>query len=167
MTNQSGLRRVATLKGASQISLTVKDIDETVAFYRDLLGFEMDGDWRGEGGALAEFTGDENSKGRSVVGNIGRLRLEFMDYTFLGKEEINRSAVGLNNLTFEVADIDQAYQSCLDMGLEVTHPPAAIFNVKQFFVFDPNGIMVEFLEYTDNHDGLVAGDLRGLGQLYD
>ena len=156
------LSRLQGLRGFAQLSVVVKSIEETVAFYRDLLGFEMDGDWEGDTEGLEAMIGIPGITGRSVVGNIGHLRLEFMDYSIFPKGDVAPpGSLGVNNLTFEVDDIDAVYAQCKAMGLAPGHEPAAVSNVRQFFVLDPNGITIELVEYNDSRRGLRAGDLGG------
>lgn len=156
--------RLEGLRGFAQLSVVVKSIDQTVSFYHDLLGFEPDGDWEGDTAGLATMIGIEGITGRSVVGNIGHLRIEFMDYSIFGKAApAPPGSLGVNNLTFEVDDIDSIHAQCVAMGLQPGHAPAAISNVKQFFVLDPNGITIELVEYTESRRGLREGDLRGQG----
>ena len=152
------------LRGFAQLSVVVNSIDETLRFYRDLLGFEVDGDWEGDSEGLEKMLGIAGITGRSVVGNIGHLRIEFMDYSIFGKGALAfPGSLGVNNLTFEVDDIDEVHRQCVEMDLEPGHEPAAISNVRQFFILDPNGITLEFVEYNESRRGLRSGDLRGQG----
>ena len=156
--------RLQGVRGFAQLSVVVKSIDETVAFYTDLLGFEADGDWEGDTEGLKAMIGIDGIRGRSVVGNIGHLRIEFMDYSIFGKGAVAPpGSLGINNLTFEVDDIDSIHRKCVAMALQPGHEPAAISNVRQFFILDPNGITLEFVEYNDSRKGLRSGDLRGQG----
>jgi catechol 2,3-dioxygenase-like lactoylglutathione lyase family enzyme len=152
------------VRGFAQLSVVVNSIDETVSFYEDLLGFEVDGDWEGDTEGLKSMLGIEGITGRSVVGNIGHLRIEFMDYSIFGKGPLPfPGSLGVNNLTFEVDDIDSIHRQCVAMDLQPGHEPAAISNVRQFFILDPNGITLEFVEYNDSRRGLRSGDLPGQG----
>jgi catechol 2,3-dioxygenase-like lactoylglutathione lyase family enzyme len=161
MTERSALKG---LRGFAQLSVVVNSIEETVSFYRDLFGFEVDGDWEGDSEGLEKMLGIANITGRSVVGNIGHLRIEFMDYSIFGKGPLAfPGSLGVNNLTFEVEDIDATHSQCVEMGLSPGHEPAAISNVRQFFILDPNGITLEFVEYNENREGLRSGDLDGQG----
>ena len=156
--------RLQGLRGFAQLSVVVKSIDDTVRFYEDLLGFEVDGDWEGDTEGLKAMIGIDGITGRSVVGNIGHLRVEFMDYSIFGKAAIAPpGSLGVNNFTFEVDDIDEIHQQCVAMNLQPGHAPAAISNVRQFFILDPNGITIEFVEYNESRRGLRSGDLRGQG----
>jgi catechol 2,3-dioxygenase-like lactoylglutathione lyase family enzyme len=156
------------VRGFAQLSVVVNSIDETVSFYEDLLGFEVDGDWEGDTEGLKSMLGIEGITGRSVVGNIGPLRIEFMDYSIFGKGPLPfPGSLGVNNLTFEVDDIDSIHRQCVAMHLEPGHEPAAISNVRQFFVHDPNGITLEFVEYNDSRRGLRSGDLRNQGARWE
>jgi catechol 2,3-dioxygenase-like lactoylglutathione lyase family enzyme len=156
--------RLEGLRGFAQLSVVVSSIDETVRFYEELLGFEADGDWEGDTEGLKAMIGIDGITGRSVVGNIGHLRIEFMDYSIFGKAPpAPPGSLGVNNLTFEVDDIDAVHAQCVAMGVQPGHPPAAISNVRQFFILDPNGITIELVEYTDSRRGLRSGDLRGQG----
>jgi len=119
--------RLQGVRGFAQLSVVVKSIDETVAFYTDLLGFEADGDWEGDTAGLKAMIGIDGITGRSVVGNIGHLRIEFMDYSIFGKGAVAPpGSLGINNLTFEVDDIDSIHRQCVAMALQPGHEPAAI-----------------------------------------
>ena len=84
--------RLQGLRGFAQLSVVVKSIDDTVRFYEDLLGFEVDGDWEGDTEGLKAMIGIDGITGRSVVGNIGHLRVEFMDYSIFGRQRSRRRA---------------------------------------------------------------------------
>jgi catechol 2,3-dioxygenase-like lactoylglutathione lyase family enzyme len=135
-------------------SFTVSDLDRTVAFFRDALGFEVTSKAPRDPGAIERITGVE---GGDVV--IAYVRgpghsLELIEY--LGPEErgVVRSRpcdVGFAHVAYDVDDIDAAVAAAarhnvLPVGEIYTVDEGPNRGARAAYLRDPDGITVEFIE---------------------
>jgi catechol 2,3-dioxygenase-like lactoylglutathione lyase family enzyme len=99
--------------GELRLVLTVDNLDEAVAFYRDALGLEQ----------LAAF---ENDGGRGFLLGAGRATLELFDQAqaeAIDAIEVGRRVAGPVRLAFEVGDCDAAAASLAALGATVKAQP--------------------------------------------
>lgn len=118
------------------ITLLVTDLDRSVAFYRDMLGFlEIDG---GEGNAVLA-----SGSTRLVLRAIPEVA------------PINRRLVHLN---LEVDDIDTAHQDLLAKGVRFTYAPRAVNRGAKLELWaaafrDPDGHGIALTQWRDRTSG--------------
>ena len=67
----------------SHVSIGVSDMERSIAFYRDVFGWEQIFDERMEGAAFEELTRVPGAAGRACGGRIGSLRVELMQFNFI------------------------------------------------------------------------------------
>lgn len=125
----------------------VTDMDRALEFYRGLLGMDVvfDQNLTGESFDHALGGGDGN-KGRAVGGLIGGVMVELLS---LGPDSrpARRSFVGNQNISLSVADLDDTYRRVQAAGYQPDQAPFEIADVRMFFVKDPDGTAVEFIEF--------------------
>lgn len=152
------------------IGIEVPDLNEGLAFYRDLLGFEEA--WRTF--VDAPFLGDlMGIPGLSVTAVQlivpGGSRIELMEYKPQGK--IGGHAAnnqGLNHLSFGVTDVQAAYDSLTAAGIEFTTEPIVLEGDPTFpangytvaYFADPWGTSLEILAPTVP-GGVDTGEVAG------
>ena len=71
------------IKDVSHVSIAVSDMDRSIAFYRDVFGWEQIFDERMEGEAFEALTGVAGAAGQACGGRIGSLRVELMHFNFI------------------------------------------------------------------------------------
>jgi catechol 2,3-dioxygenase-like lactoylglutathione lyase family enzyme len=126
----------------------VTDMDRALQFYRGLLGMDVVFDQTMAGDpfdhALGGATGNQ---GRVVGGLIGGVMLELLS---LGGETrpTRRSIVGNQNISLSVTDLDDTYRRVQEAGYQPDQAPFEIAGVRMFFVKDPDGTAVEFIEFS-------------------
>ena len=85
--------------------------------------------------------------GRVVGGLVGGVMLELLSLGDDGGRPTSKSIVGNQNISLSVADLDDTYRSVREAGYEPDQSPFEIAGVRMFFVRDPDGTAMEFIEY--------------------
>ena len=135
------------IKDVSHVSIGVSDMTRSIAFYRDVFGWEQIFDEQMEGAAFEALTGVPGASGRACGGRIGSLRVELMHFNFI-PDTMPPSGLGLRVLSMEVADAHAAHDEVVARGVPVSGPPVEVFGVHMFFVMDPDGQGIEMCEYV-------------------
>lgn len=135
------------IKDVSHVSIAVSDMERSIAFYRDVFGWEQIFDERMEGEAFEALTGVAGAAGHACGGRIGSLRVELMHFNFIPAVAA-APGLGLRVLSMEVADARAAHAELVARGVTVSGPPVEVFGVHMFFVLDPDGQGIEMCEYV-------------------
>lgn len=142
-------RRMRTLS-VNHIGLTVRDVERSVAFYRDLAGMEvwsrrqMGGEW------FDTLTHNDGAVIDVAMLRLGTFTLQLVQYLEAGGEvlPVAHHHVGNPHLCIYVDDVDAFHaHATAQGGLEPT-PIVDILGtgIRSFYVRDPDGIPVEFLQ---------------------
>jgi catechol 2,3-dioxygenase-like lactoylglutathione lyase family enzyme len=142
------------------VSFTVSDIDQSIAFYRDILGLELKSGPRNGGGKGTE-TG-------TIVGFPGaRLKvaglklnddcvLELLQYVHPeGKKrvETQRCDVGSAHVAFLVKDVQAKYEELKEKGVHFVSAPARDTRGRPVaYFYDPDGITLELAGMTSDKE---------------
>lgn len=112
-------------------TINVKNMKESVEFYKEIVGLEVDRNIKGESGFEIYFLG----KGRTKVELI-------YDHS-----EVN-SPIGQHvSLGFEVESVDQKMAFVEENNVPVHSGPFEPNpHIKFFYVTDPNGLKIQFVE---------------------
>jgi glyoxylase I family protein len=135
------------IKDVSHVSIGVSDMERSIAFYRDLFGWEQLFDEHMEGEAFEQLTHVPGAAGRACGGRIGSLRVELMQFNFIPAVP-TPPGLGLRVLSMEVVDARAAHAELVRRGVPVSGPPVEVFGVHMFFVIDPDGQGIEMCEYV-------------------
>jgi catechol 2,3-dioxygenase-like lactoylglutathione lyase family enzyme len=131
----------------------VTDMDRALAFYRDTLGMELVFETLISGepfDALLHAT--RKQEGRVVGGLLGGLMVELLS---LGPKPAvkpatdkpaRRGITGIHNVSLSVIDLDETHRRITAAGYTPDQEPFEIGGVRMFFVKDPDGTPVEFIE---------------------
>jgi catechol 2,3-dioxygenase-like lactoylglutathione lyase family enzyme len=132
----------------SHLVVGVTDMDRALQFYRGLLGMDVVFDQTMGGDPFDHALGGAaGNQGRVVGGLIGGVMLELLS---LGTEPrpARRSIVGNQNISLSVTDLDDTYRRVQEAGYPPDQAPFEIAGVRMFFVKDPDGTAVEFIEFA-------------------
>lgn len=133
--------------GLEHVSINVRDLDASIAFYGGTLGFERLQTVPEDGFAITYF---------AVPG--GR-RLELFDYRGRSpRPERGETDVGLRHLAFEVEDVAAAERELRARGVPVVLPTTDLpeLGVRVVLFQDPNGVTLEFCERLPPSPGRQA-----------
>jgi len=135
--------------------VSVTDLERSISFYRDLLGLRLV--WRldhRKSDLLAQVLGlsHVDVSYAMLEGWGGRLEL-FQYHSPQGRPNPPDRPVcdiGITHVSFKVEGIEEIYERLVRFGVRFHSPPKEIREgVKVTYMRDPDGIVVELVEYRD------------------
>ncbi len=127
----------------------VTDMDRALAFYRDVLGMEVVFETLISGEPFdAVLHATRKQEGRVVGGLLGGLMVELLSLGAKPPTEkpVRRGITGIQNVSLSVTDLDDTHRRIIAAGYTPDQEPFEIGGVRMFFVKDPDGTPVEFIE---------------------
>ncbi|OMC54374.1 glyoxalase [Mycobacterium sp. IS-2888] len=127
----------------------VTDMDRSLAFYRDVIGMEVIFETLISGEPFDAVLHAKRKQGGRVVGGLlGGLMVELLS---LGAKPSadqpeRRRVTGIHNVSLSVPDLDDTHRRITAAGCTPDQDPFEIGGVRMFFVKDPDGTPVEFIE---------------------
>lgn len=138
------------LLGFSHICVAVSDAERSLDFYRGLLGMDVFFDVSLDGESMEAVTGEAGAKGRMIGGLLGGTVVELLEFSHRQLDPAaDRARLGYTNISLSVADLDAAYDQVASAGYKPEQAPVEIGGVRMFFVRDPDGTPIEFVEYPN------------------
>jgi catechol 2,3-dioxygenase-like lactoylglutathione lyase family enzyme len=131
------------------VGVPIRDLERSLAWYRDTLGIEVDLVQTAEGPDVDQTVQLEGVRLRSAFLSLGNTLLELLEYESpVGEDFALRNCdVGAIHVCFEVDDIDAEYQRLTDMGVEFSIAPTrlsgALEGHRYCYFRDPDGIQLE------------------------
>ena len=135
-------------------SFTVSDLDRSLAFFRDALGFEVTSKGPRNPSLIQAITGVEGAEVLIAYVRGPGHSIELIEYI----EPETRSSVrprpcdtGFSHIAYDVDNIDAAIQAARDHSVEPIGPVVAIDQgpnrgSRVAYLRDPDGITIEFIE---------------------
>ena len=149
------------VRNLDHVAVTVSDLDRSLRFYVDLLGFQEMERHLLEGEPISKMAGKE-----SVVLQVVRLGIPETPNILVDLQqyieppgEVSNGVLGMANqghFCFGVTDLDQAYRELSAAGVEFVSEPV-VFDlgdeweygaIKVVFFKDPDGFVLELMEFT-------------------
>ncbi len=127
----------------------VTDMDRALEFYRDALGMDVVFETLISGEPFdAALHAKSRQEGRVVGGLLGGLMVELLSLGAkpAADQPVRRGITGIQNISLSVVDLDDAHRHITDAGYPPDQYPFEIGGVRMFFVKDPDGTPVEFIE---------------------
>jgi catechol 2,3-dioxygenase-like lactoylglutathione lyase family enzyme len=127
----------------------VTDMDRALAFYRDVIGMEVVFETLVSGEPFdAVLHATRKQEGRVVGGLLGGLMVELLSLGTKPPAEkpARRGMTGIHNVSLSVTDLDETHRRIIAAGYTPDQAPFEIGGVRMFFVKDPDGTPVEFIE---------------------
>ncbi|HTF40896.1 MAG TPA: methylmalonyl-CoA epimerase [Propionibacteriaceae bacterium] len=145
------------LLGLDHVGVAVSDLDAAIAFYRDLLGFQV---VHREDNLDQQVSEVMLSSGDGVVGrNQLQLLLPFAENSVLQRFLVRRGGGGLHHVAYAVSDVRSASKILRQCGVRVLYdaPRAGTRGSQINFVHprDAGGVLLELVEHAaaDPHSG--------------
>lgn len=127
----------------SHTVIAVSDMDRALDFYRGMLGMDVIFD------QMISAAGFDT---RTVGGVLGGISLELLLVRNESRDEPSkpkRSRGGLRLISFSVPDVDETYTAIKAAVGDRAQPPFDVDEVRMFFVSDPDGTVIEFVEFPN------------------
>ena len=157
------------IRGIHHTSISTADLERALAFYRDLIGFEVVMDYRWPVGTrnMDVTSGLRGSSGRAVMLRARNAMLELMEYATpaaaAGDPHRPLCDHGITHLCLEVDDIEAEYARLSAAGMRFHHAPVQNDGAKATYGRDPDGNAVELIEFQREGDvlALASGAAHG------
>lgn len=158
----AGFTVVTMIRGIDHLNIVVTDMERSVRFYTELLGFRQTAEVHLEGDWIGRIVGLEGVKARAVFIEPpgGGPRIELLHYTTPAgsarPENSRANTLGLRHLAFRVEDIAAMAAKLRAAGVTLFSEPVRVpAGVVKFaagdktlvYFLDPDGVILELAEY--------------------
>ena len=149
-----GVKADGNVFGAS-MGLTVADMESTIKFWHDLLGFDLKGKMEfSSDPAILKLTGAAGAKNRELVANVPGTKalIAFYEYQGIARTPFHLRVPdpGAPAVALRVTDLDGLLKRMRAAGVPVTSARGEIVQftpaIRNIFVEDPNGLNIELFE---------------------
>ena len=141
------------------VGLTVSDLDRSIAFYKDVLGLEFQGEIFMEGVETDKMFRKENCKARVAYLNGSKAveappieLIQFIDED-VNKVKSDLFTTSISEVCFYTDDIDSVYKVLIENHVECLSEPQyfdfssqGFGKSKAFYFKDPDGIILEMMQ---------------------
>jgi len=135
------------------VGLTVKNLERSLAFYRDIAGMTAGEIFNGQSQEFDTLTNNPGARLRGVHLTAGPFMLQLLEYMARGgiTLDLHHNNVGSPHLSFYVPDVEAKYAELKQRDdVKITSGLVQIArNMRSFYTEDPDGVPVEFLQRTD------------------
>lgn len=139
--------------GISHIAVCVRDMDKSLAFYRDILGMTVSKDDiedTSTGGLTHTYKHHRNTRRTVYLGWGGAPFFVMTSHPGdqADGDPIKLDQVGISHVSFTVKDVRALADELVSKGVEIAGGIEAFADasghVRTFFAFDPDGMLVQF-----------------------
>lgn len=146
---------MASITRAHHMGLQVANLDRSVAFYRDVLGFEIVFAWNPQAAYIRELVGYPEADIHAAILRLPGtdVMLELLDYRNVDRTPVDTRTAnpGTAHIAFFVDDLDTLYADLVARGVRsVSEPVTPTIGPNRggraVYLLDPDGIRVELIE---------------------
>ena len=133
--------------------ITVPDLDAGVAFYSQLLGYEVvvRSAWEKDNKHFNQIVGLQGSAARFCMLKGANAYLELFEYSApapkSGTSAQQANALGIRHLAFLVSDVEEALRRCVELGGSKMNEPSVVpGRAAAVYCRDPFGNLLELVQ---------------------
>jgi catechol 2,3-dioxygenase-like lactoylglutathione lyase family enzyme len=134
----------------NHIGLTVRNLDASLKFYREVVGMTVETSFALENGRFAKLTRNPEASIRGVYVLAGSFRLQLLEYVAGGGtgQNIHHNNAGSPHMSFGVPDVEAKYRQVqATAGAKIISDIVEVVpKFRSFYVEDPDGVPVEFFQ---------------------
>jgi catechol 2,3-dioxygenase-like lactoylglutathione lyase family enzyme len=134
------------------VGITVKDLERSLRFYRDVAGMKAGEIFDGQSKEFDTLTNNPGARLRGVHLKAGPFMLQLLEYKTGGGAtlDLHHNNIGSPHLSFYVPDVESKYAELKQQGdVTITSGLVQIApKMRSFYTEDPDGVPVEFLQIT-------------------
>ena len=144
-----------SIQGVHHTGIIVSDLDRSIAFYHDLLGFPFSSEpspWF-EGDELAQGVGVPGARLRQCCLLVGSDTLELLEYANREPSDgpVHQNHLGAMHVAFRVDDVSATVAALEEAGVEFLSGPhtvddGVLAGWRWVYFHDPDGIPLELVE---------------------
>ena len=159
--------------GIDRIFISVKDMDESLAFYRDWVGMKIVADQPLDPFKIQQLWNlSKETKARAVFLRKGEqpTMLELIEFKPHSGKTIKADTqiwdYGIDDICFMVKDIENTYNGLMKKGFRFVSPPVFYspgfvpFDVKETILIGPNEMRIAHVEVVSDLEPEAQGDLK-------
>lgn len=132
------------------VGITVADLDRSVSFYRDVVGMDVQSLVEVDSDGFRRLTGNPRARLRTALLASGQFQLQLVEYLEGGGSALkpDHHLVGASHLSFWCSDVAALRRQFVAQNQVpvVSEIESVVPGIKSFYVTDPDGIPVEFIE---------------------
>jgi len=134
------------------LAISVRDLEQALRFYRDMLGFEVDWDMDHRyGEAMSKVVGMPHADSHIIMLKGYGTKLELFKYYSPAGEVSGpkrQCDFGITHFALSVKNIHEIYDRLSKAGVEFNCPPQDLRpGVCATYMKDPEGVTIELVEY--------------------
>jgi catechol 2,3-dioxygenase-like lactoylglutathione lyase family enzyme len=134
----------------NHVGITVTDLDASLAFYCEIVGFELSLRTRVGGEWFDTLTRNEGADIEIAMLRLGDFTLQLVQYRASGgiALPLAHHNIGNPHLSIEIEDVEARHREISASGLHGPTPVVDIMGtgIRSFYVHDPDGVPVELLQ---------------------
>jgi len=143
------------IKEVRHVGIVVKNMENSLKFYRDILGLEIIRDMDEHGGYIDNMLSLDDVHVRTVKlsAGMGNTLIELLDFKSHNDNEIrNFYTIGASHVALTVDNLDDLYKHLSENNVKFNAPPQKSSDglVKVTFCNDPDGTPIELVEMIDS-----------------
>tara|TARA_B100001971_G_C18028316_1_gene451190 strand:+ start:150 stop:596 length:447 start_codon:yes stop_codon:yes gene_type:complete len=141
--------------GYRHTGIIVKNMKESLYFYRDILGLEVIQEFFDDSEYINKITGITNANVHAIkLKSEDETILEIIEYTNHPTELVDQEIynAGACHVAFQVKNINEVYAILKEKNVEVISEPVLSSEkiAKVFFCLDPNKVRIEIVEMLES-----------------
>jgi catechol 2,3-dioxygenase-like lactoylglutathione lyase family enzyme len=135
----------------NHMGLTVRNLEASVGFYRDVVGMTVESSFELANEGFAALTNNPAASLKGAFLRAGSFMLQILEYKSGGgtPASLHHNNPGSPHLSFAVADVRAKFEEVrAQPHVKITSRIVEVVpNVHSFYVDDPDGVPVEFFQY--------------------